>query len=77
VGAGWSEPRQRLYTSRDRARHDVLATGKVDGVRRDLLAVEGDMHLGRYGVFGEQTLSTSMSPRHVELWISPDPHDGN
>src|SRR6478752_2524974 len=55
-------------------------TGNVDGVRAAIFSlVEGDMHLGRYGVFGEQTLADlHVAPDGtLELWISPDPHDGN
>jgi len=55
-------------------------TGNVTGVRAAIFSlVEGDMHLGRYGVFAEQTLAEFDVPADgaFELWVSPDHHDGN
>jgi hypothetical protein len=54
--------------------------GNVAGVRAAIFSlVEGDMHLGRYGVFGEQTLADlDVGPDGaLECWISPDQHEGN
>ncbi len=55
-------------------------SGNVAGVRAAIFSVvEGDMHLGRYGVFGEQTLADLDVglDGELELWISPDRHEGN
>ena len=55
-------------------------TGNVAGVRAAIFSlVEGDMHLGRYGVFAEETLGDLDVPGDgtFVLWISPDPHAGN
>ncbi len=55
-------------------------TGNVAGVRAALFSlVDGDMHLDRYGVFSECTLSDlHVEPdRSFELWLSPDRHEGN
>ena len=54
--------------------------GNVAGVRTAIFSlVDGDMHLDRYGVFSEKTLpELHVAPDGaLELWISPDPHDGN
>ena len=80
--AQWGGPNpDNVYT---RAAIDPDATyrvsGNVAGVRAAIFSlVEGDMHLGRYGVFGEQTLADlDVAPDGaLELWISPDRHDGN
>jgi hypothetical protein len=67
-----------------RAPIDPAATyrvfGSVAGVRAALFSlVDGDMHLGRFGVFSERALAElDVTPDgSIELWISPDPHDGN
>jgi hypothetical protein len=67
-----------------RAAIDPAATyrvsGDVSGVRSALFSlVDGDMHLGRFGVFSEHTLADlDVGPDgSVELWISPDRHDHN
>jgi hypothetical protein len=55
-------------------------TGNVAGVRAAIFSlVEGDMHLGRYGVFAEQTLADFDVPADgaFVLWISPDGDDGD
>jgi hypothetical protein len=55
-------------------------TGNVAGVRTAIFSlVEGDMHLGRYGVFAEETLGDLdvAADGTFVLWISPDRHDGN
>jgi hypothetical protein len=55
-------------------------SGNVAGVRTAIFSlVEGDMHLGRYGVFGEQTLADLdvASDGSLTIWISPDRQDGN
>ena len=54
--------------------------GDVGGVRAGLFSlVDGDMHLDRYGVFSECTLADlDVRPDGgLEVWISPDPHEGN
>jgi hypothetical protein len=54
--------------------------GNVAGVRAAIFSlVEGDMHLGHYGVFAETTLADlAVEPDGaLELWISPDHHAGN
>ncbi len=78
----WGGPNpDNVYT---RAAIDPAATyrvaGNVVGVRAAILSlVEGDMHLDRYGVFGEHTLAElDVAPDgSLELWISPDRHDHN
>jgi hypothetical protein len=78
----WGGPNpDNVYT---RAAIDPTATyrvaGNVDGVRAALFSlVDGDMHLGRFGVFGECTLADLDvgADGSFELWISPDRHDGN
>jgi hypothetical protein len=80
--AQWGGPNpDNVYT---RAAIDPAATyrvtGNVAGVRTAILSlVEGDMHLGRYGVYEERTLGDLEVGTHgaLELWISPEPHDGN
>ncbi|MBK5289342.1 MAG: DUF1214 domain-containing protein [Acidimicrobiia bacterium] len=55
-------------------------TGTLAGVRLALFSLlEGDMHLGQYGVFGEVASSdlTADADGTMELWISPEPHEGN
>jgi hypothetical protein len=52
----------------------------VTKVRQAIFSlVDGDMHLGRFGVFGERTLDEFevSSDGMVELWISPDAGPGN
>jgi hypothetical protein len=54
--------------------------GNVAGVRAALFSlVDGDMHLGRFGVFSEQTLADLEvgADGSVELWISPERHEPN
>jgi hypothetical protein len=80
--AQWGGPNpDNVYT---RATIDPAATyrvrGNVAGVRTAIFSlVEGDMHLGRYGVYAERTLADLRVPDDgaVELWISPERHDGN
>ena len=80
--AQWGGPNpDNVYT---RAVVDPRATyrvtGNVAGVRAAIFSlVEGDMHLGRYGVFAEETLGELEVPGDGSfvLWISPDRHDGN
>ena len=67
-----------------RAAIDPAATyrvfGNVAGVRAALFSlVDGDMHLGRYGVFSECSLADFdvASDGSVEIWISPDHHGHN
>ena len=55
-------------------------TGNVAGVRAALFSlVDGDMHLGRYGVFSERGLDElAVGPDGtLEMWISPDRHEHN
>src|SRR6185437_6708503 len=78
----WGGPNpDNVYT---RAAIDPAATyrvyGNVAGVRAALFSlVDGDMHLGRFGVFSEQALADlDVEPDgSVQMWISPDPHAGN
>ncbi len=78
----WGGPNpDNVYT---RAPIDPAATyrvsGNVAGVRSALFSlVDGDMHLGEYGVFSECTLADlDVGPDgSLELWISPDRHDRN
>ncbi len=80
--AQWGGPNpDNVYT---RARIDPGATyrvsGDVAGVRTAIFSlVEGDMHLGRYGVFEERTLADFDVPvdGEFELWISAEAHAGN
>jgi hypothetical protein len=80
--AQWGGPNpDNVYT---RAAIDPTATyrvtGDVTGVRTAIVSlVDGDMHLGKYGVFEERTLADLdvASDGTLELWISPDAHDGN
>ena len=80
--AQWGGPNpDNVYT---RAAIDPAATyrvtGNVRGVRAAIFSlVEGDMHLGRYGVFAEQTLAEFDVPADgaFELWVAPDHDDGN
>src|SRR4051794_9591968 len=54
--------------------------GNFAGVRTAIFSlVEGDMHLDRYGVFSEVTLPDLdvAADGSLELWVSPEPHDGN
>jgi hypothetical protein len=54
--------------------------GNVAGVRAALFSlVDGDMHLGEYGVFSEHALADlDVAPDgSFELWISPEPHEHN
>jgi hypothetical protein len=67
-----------------RAAIDPAATyrvwGHVAGVRSALFSlVDGDMHLGHYGVFSECALADLDvgADGALELWISPDRHEGN
>lgn len=66
-----------------RAPIDPAATyrlwGDVTGVREAIVSlVEGDMHLGAFGVWSEKTLSelTVGDDGLLEVWISPDEHPG-
>src|SRR5262249_19838292 len=55
-------------------------TGNVAGVRAALFSlVEGDMHLGEYGVFAEHALTDLHVEADglLELWIAPDTREGN
>jgi hypothetical protein len=55
-------------------------TADVTGVRELIVSlVEGDMHLGAFGVWSERTLAELEvgADGTVELWVSPDEHDGN
>jgi len=78
----WGGPNpDNVYT---RAAINPAATyrvrGNVAGVRSALFSlVDGDMHLGRFGVFSEQSLADlDVGPDGAfELWISPDHHDHN
>ena len=78
----WGGPNpDNVYT---RAAIDPTATyrvtGNVHGVRAALFSlVDGDMHLGRYGVFSECTLADLdvAADGAVEFWISPEPRTGN
>jgi len=57
-----------------------LLTGNVTGVHTALFSlVDGDMHLGQYGVFSECSLSDLdvAADGSIEVWISPDHHDRN
>jgi len=80
--AQWGGPNpDNVYT---RAAIDPTATyrvtGNVAGVRTAIISlVEGDMHLGKYGVYEERTLADLEvgSDGALELWISPAPHGGN
>jgi len=78
----WGGPNpDNVYT---RAPLDPAATyrvsGNVAGVRSALFSlVDGDMHLGEFGVFGERTLADlEVGPDgSLELWISPQHHEQN
>jgi hypothetical protein len=78
----WGGPNpDNVYT---RAAIDPAATyrvwGDVAGVRAALFSlVDGDMHLAKFGVFSECTLADlEIAPDGtVELWISPERHEGN
>jgi hypothetical protein len=78
----WGGPNpDNVYT---RAPIDPAATyrvtGNVTGVRAAIFSlVEGDMHLGRYGVLSERSLADLevAADGSVEMWISPEPHDRN
>ena len=80
--AQWGGPNpDNVYT---RARIDPAATyrvrGNLAGVPAAIFSlVEGDMHLGKYGVFAERTLADLdvADDGAFELWISPDAHAGN
>jgi len=78
---GRPEPRQRLYARRRSTHGDVSGHGQRRRSARAAIfsLVEGDMHLGRYGVFAEQTLADFDVPADgaLELWIAPDHDDGN
>jgi hypothetical protein len=80
--AQWGGPNpDNVYTRAAIAPHATYrVTGNVTGVRAAIFSlVDGDMHLDRYGVFGEITLSDlRVEPDGtLQLWISPDHHDGN
>ena len=67
-----------------RAAIDPAATyrlwGDVTGVREAIISlVEGDMHLGAFGVWSEKALSELAvgDDGMLEVWISPDEHPGN
>jgi hypothetical protein len=67
-----------------RAPIDPTATYRVwadvSGVRELIVSlVEGDMHLGQFGVWSERTLGELAvdDDGRLELWVSPDEHDGN
>jgi len=54
--------------------------GDVTGVREAIVSlVEGDMHLGRFGVYAERTLAELEvgDDGRLEVWIGPDEHEGN
>ncbi len=78
----WGGPNpDNVYT---RAAIDPGATYRVVGnvgvVRAAIFSlVDGDMHLGRFGVFGERTLADLdvADDGSVEIWISPDRHETN
>ncbi len=78
----WGGPNpDNVYT---RAAIDPAATyrvsGNVSGVRSALFSlVDGDMHLGQFGVFSECSLSDLevAADGSLEIWISPDRHAGN
>lgn len=78
----WGGPNpDNVYT---RARIDPAATyrvtGDLTGVRLALFSLlEGDMHLGQYGVFGEVASSDLVAGADgtAQLWISPEPRTGN
>ena len=78
----WGGPNpDNVYT---RAAIDPAATyrvsGNVEGVRAAIFSlVDGDMHLGRFGVFSECTLDDLVVEPDgtVEIVISPDRHDRN
>lgn len=78
----WGGPNpDNVYT---RAPIDPEATyrvsGNVAGVRAAIFSlVDGDMHLGRYGVFSERTLDdlAVAADGSLELWISPEPRAEN
>ena len=80
--AQWGGPNpDNVYV---RAAIDPTATYRVwadvTGVRQAILSlVEGDMHLGCFGVFGERTLDDLevAADGRLELWISPDEQRGN
>ena len=67
-----------------RAAIDPTATYRlwadVAGLRQAIFSlVDGDMHLERFGVFGERTLD-ELTVQHdglLEVWISPTEHAGN
>ncbi len=55
-------------------------TAEVTGVRELIVSlVEGDMHLGAFGVWSEHTLADlEVGPDgRLEVWIGPDEHEGN
>lgn len=66
-----------------RAPIDPAATYRVwadvTGVRELIVSlVEGDMHLGAFGVWSEHTLADlNVVDGRLELWVSPDEHEGN
>ncbi len=67
-----------------RAPIDPAATYRVwadvSGVRELIVSlVEGDMHLGAFGVWSERTLGELEVGQDggLELWVSPDEHEGN
>lgn len=78
----WGGPNpDNVYT---RARIDPASTyrvtGDLTGVRLALFSLlEGDMHLGQYGVFGEVASSDLEvgADGTMELWIAQEPHAGN
>jgi hypothetical protein len=78
----WGGPNpDNVYT---RAAIDPTATyrvlGNVTAVRAALFSlVDGDMHLGQYGVFSERGLADLEvgAGGALELWISPERHDHN
>ena len=78
----WGGPNpDNVYT---RAPIDPAATYRVTGNVTDVRAaifslVDGDMHLGRFGVFSECTLDDlEVAPDgSIEVWISPEHHEHN
>jgi hypothetical protein len=78
----WGGPNpDNVYT---RAAIDPSATyrvfGNISGVRAAIFSlVDGDMHLGRFGVFSEHTLADLEvgADGSIELWISPEQHEHN
>jgi hypothetical protein len=56
-----------------------VVRGNVQGVREVLISLmEGDMHLGEYGVFSERALhELDVADGTLEIVVGPDEHPGN